>query len=521
MTLRSQRLGDLLDGIGREALPPAAREIVVRGITLDSRRVHAGDAFVALRGGTTHGIAFAPAAMAQGASVIIGEAPAPASFSPPTITGRDEPVSSNVGGSGLEVREEDESIPPIVWVDDLRRKLGEIAARFFDRPSSSLHVIGVTGTNGKTSIVQLLAAALQVLGARAATIGTLGAGFVGAIRAGERTTPDVINVQALLAGFRDARASHVAMEVSSHALEQGRVDAVDFEIAAFTNLTRDHLDYHGTMESYGAAKARLFSWPGLRAAVINVDDAFGAELAQSLPSGMERLRFGIDNAHADIVARDVRSSTDGLRFSLTTPWGADDIATPLLGRFNVANLLAVVGCLGALGYSFAQIRSALAQSQPVIGRMNRLGGGDLPLIVVDYAHTPDALEQALSSLRAHAQGRLICVFGCGGERDQGKRPQMAAIAEARADHVIVTDDNPRGENGDVIIEQIVAGFVRPRAVEVQRDRAKAIASALKQARAGDVVLIAGKGHEPYQEVAGIRHPFDDLDVARRALQAAA
>jgi UDP-N-acetylmuramoyl-L-alanyl-D-glutamate--2,6-diaminopimelate ligase len=516
-----QRLGDLLGGDVQDVPSASARDIMVRGLALDSRRVHAGDAFVALRGGTRHGIVFAPAALAHGASVILGEAPPPDDYKTPTITGHVEPVSAAPRGGGLEVSESFDATAPIVWIDGLRERLGEIAARFFGRPSSSLHVIGVTGTNGKTSIVQLLGAALASLGAQAATIGTLGAGLHGAIRTGERTTPDVINVQALLAEFRDDGASHVAMEVSSHALEQGRVNAVDFEIAAFTNLTRDHLDYHGTMENYGAAKARLFAWPGLRAAVINIDDAFGAALAQSLPAGVQALRFGIENASADLVARNVRSSSEGLRFALTTPWGAAEVATPLLGRFNVANLLAVVGCLGALGYPFEQIRAAIAASQPVAGRMNRIGGGDAPLIVVDYAHTPDALAQALASLRAHTPGKLICVFGCGGERDRGKRPQMAAIAEAHADHVIVTDDNPRGEDGDEIVAQIRAGFAKPQAVEIERDRARAIASALKQARTGDVVLIAGKGHEPYQEVAGVKHPFDDLDVARRALQAAA
>ena len=217
----------------------------------------------------------------------------------------------------------------------------------------------------------------------------------------------------------------------------------------------------------------------------------------------------------------MRTSDEGLRFRLRTPWGTGDIATSLLGRFNVANLLAVAGCLGALGYDFAQIRDALANAQPVVGRMNRLGGGAAPLVVVDYAHTPDALEQALTNLRAHCAGKLICVFGAGGERDQGKRPQMAAIAEALADRVIVTDDNPRGEDGDTIVAQIVAGFARRDAILVQRDRAQAIALALREARAGDVVLIAGKGHEPYQEIAGIKHPFDDLAVARQALEARA
>jgi UDP-N-acetylmuramoyl-L-alanyl-D-glutamate--2,6-diaminopimelate ligase len=379
-------------------------------------------------------------------------------------------------------------------------------------------VIGVTGTNGKTSIVQLLAAALESLHARAATIGTLGAGLVGALAAGERTTPDAISVHGLLAQFHDAGASHVAMEVSSHALDQGRVNAVDFEVAVFTNLTRDHLDYHGTMDVYGAAKAKLFAWPGLRSAVINADDAFGRELVMRLPESVQRLRYAIDT-EAEIRARNVRTHGDGLSFDLATPWGEGAIDSLLLGRFNVYNLLAVVGCLGALGYTFAQIQNAISGLQPVIGRMNRLGGGALPLVVVDYAHTPDALEQALTSLRAHCAGKLVCVFGCGGERDAGKRPQMGAIAERLADEIFITDDNPRGEDGDVIVAQIVAGLSDAQRAHVQRDRGTAIALALREAHAGDVVLIAGKGHEPYQEIGSVKRTFDDADVARRALEA--
>ena len=534
MSAAARTVADLLAGI---AVPASARDIVVTGLTLDSRRVRAGDAFVALRGGTTHGITFAPAALASGASVILAEAPAPAAPKSREwgVGNREsEDRDSAVGVPNSEGPDPDAAasptqaprfpIPdsrfPIIWIDNLRAHLGEIAARFFDHPSAALRVIGVTGTNGKTSIVQLLGAALHGLGARAATIGTLGAGLVGAVDAGERTTPDVISVHGLLAAFRAAGATDVAMEVSSHALDQGRVDALKFELAVFTNLTRDHLDYHGDMRSYGAAKARLFAWPGLKAAVLNVDDAFGRELAAGLSGDVARLRYSVASADAEIRASAVHSGVEGLRFRLHTPWGEGDVATPLLGRFNVANLLAVAGCLGALGYSFAQIHNALQQLRPVAGRMNRVGGErDLPLAVVDYAHTPDALEQALSSLRAHVTGRLICVFGCGGERDRGKRPQMAAIAETLADRVIVTDDNPRGEDGDAIVAQIVAGFARPQAMTVQRDRARAIALALGEAHAGDVVLIAGKGHEPYQEIAGVRHPFDDVDVARRALEA--
>ena len=482
-------LRELLAGI-----TAPTNDIRVSGLTMDSRRVRAGDAFIALKGATAHGITFAPAALAQGASAVIAEGPASAVF--------------------------ESAAAPVVWVENLRDRVGEIAARFFDRPSAALHVIGVTGTNGKTSIVQLLAAALENLGARAATIGTLGAGLVGAIEAGERTTPDAVSVHGLLAQFRDAGASHVAMEVSSHALDQGRVDAVTFEVAVFTNLTRDHLDYHGTMQAYGAAKAKLFAWPGLRSAVINVDDAFGCELSARLPANVRRLRYAIDAA-AEIRALNVRIHGDGLSFDLVTPWGEGTISSSLLGHFNVCNLLAVAGCLGALGYTFAQIPEALSRLRPVVGRMNRLGGGTLPLVVVDYAHTPDALEQTLSSLRAHCTGKMICVFGCGGERDAGKRPQMGAIAERLADAIVVTDDNPRGEDGNAIVAQIVAGLTHPQRARVERDRSAAIALALREARAGDVVLIAGKGHEPYQESGGVKRPFDDADVARRALEARA
>jgi UDP-N-acetylmuramoyl-L-alanyl-D-glutamate--2,6-diaminopimelate ligase len=272
------------------------------------------------------------------------------------------------------------------------------------------------------------------------------------------------------------------------------------------------------MAAYGAAKQRLFEWPGLGAAVINVDDAFGRVLLAKLPGSVRRLRYGIEREEADVVARAVTGSASGLAFHLVTPWGDAHVASRLLGRFNVSNLLAVAACLGELGLPFERMVESLGALEPVAGRMSRLGGsGPQPLVVVDYAHTPDALEQALSSLRAHCSGRLSCVFGCGGERDAGKRPEMAAVAESLADNLIVTDDNPRGEDGDAIIEQILAGLRRPELARVERDRATAIALAIGDAQPGDVVLVAGKGHEPYQEVAGVKRPFDDLDVARRAL----
>jgi UDP-N-acetylmuramoyl-L-alanyl-D-glutamate--2,6-diaminopimelate ligase len=489
-------LDQLLLGIAdaEVAAVPAAARTIVSGLCLDSRQVRRGDAFLALRGSQEHGIRFAAGAVQRGARVVLAEAPAPDHFEQPDA--------------------------PLLWIENLHDQVGEIAARFHDRPSESMRLIGVTGTNGKTSCVQLLAQALTALGHRAASIGTLGAGVHGELHEGERTTPDAISVQALLAKFRDADVSHVAMEVSSHALAQGRVGAVDFEIAAFTNLTRDHLDYHGSMEAYGAAKARLFAWPGLQVAVINSDDAFGRELVATLPADVRALRFSAaGDSEAEIAASEIVTSSSGLVFQLRSPWGTRTLHSHLLGRFNVANLLAVIGCLGALGEPFGRIVQVVEQLQPVNGRMNRLGGlNGLPLVVVDYAHTPDALEQALTALRAHCAGKLICVFGCGGERDAGKRPLMGAIVARLADVAIVTDDNPRGEDGDAIVAQIVAGMSEAAAMAVERDRAAAIADALALARAGDVVLIAGKGHETYQDGAAGKRPFDDLAVAHATLE---
>ena len=499
-THREMSVRELLRGHGDAG---AAGDIVVHGLSLDSRHVSAHDAFVALAGAHAHGITFAPAASARGAAVILSEKQITDASVP---TAAPAPESGNIQA-------------PVVWIDGLREQLGAIAARFFGEPSRAMNVIGVTGTNGKTSTVQLLAQALDDAGRRVATIGTLGAGLHGALQEGERTTPDAIAVHGLLAGFRDAGASHVAMEVSSHALDQGRVNGVTFDVAVFTNLTRDHLDYHGTMAVYGATKQRLFAWPELGAAVINVDDAFGRGLADTLPTSVTRLRYGIEHDAAEVVASALESGGEGQAFTLTTPWGAGRVTTRLLGRFNVSNLLAVAACLGQLGFSFEAISAALASLHPVAGRMSRLGGVRAqPLIVVDYAHTPDALEQALTSLRAHCTGRLICVFGCGGERDMGKRPEMGAIAERLADRILITDDNPRGENGDAIVEQILAGLTRPLGAIVERDRAAAIAHAIGLAQAGDIVLIAGKGHEPYQEIGGEKRPFDDLAIARRALE---
>ncbi|RZA36220.1 MAG: UDP-N-acetylmuramoyl-L-alanyl-D-glutamate--2,6-diaminopimelate ligase [Lysobacteraceae bacterium] len=483
---RAMALADLLPDV------EIARDIVIRGLVLDSRHIEAGDAFVAIAGFGAHGLGFVDQAKAAGASAILFEPPAPAEF--------DVPADA-------------------IAVPGLRARMGEMADRFHARPSRDMSMVGVTGTNGKTSTVQLLAQAWHLRGQRAASIGTLGAGLYGEVVPTGFTTPLVLQMHALLAQLRDAGAKSVAMEVSSHALDQGRVDAVHFDVAVFTNLTRDHLDYHGDMAGYGAAKAKLFAWPELQAAVINLDDAFGRELAASLPPGMRTVGLSSrGDSSASVQADNLRLDAGGIGFDLLIDGTTHEVQSKLLGRFNVDNLLAVAGALFALGEAPADIARTLSRLQPIHGRMNRLGGdGQRALVVVDYAHTPDALEQALSSLRDHAPARLICVFGCGGDRDKGKRPQMAASAERLADLVIVTDDNPRTENGDAIVADVLAGFARPDAVIVQRDRELAIARAIGEAGPDDIVLIAGKGHEPYQEIDGVRHDFDDTSVARRYL----
>ncbi|MEJ7745753.1 MAG: UDP-N-acetylmuramoyl-L-alanyl-D-glutamate--2,6-diaminopimelate ligase [Luteimonas sp.] len=471
------------------------RELAITGLVQDSRAIARGDAFVAIAGFGAHGLNFVKQARAAGASAILFEAPAP----------DDLPAPADA-----------------IAVPNLRARMGELGDRFHDHPTRAMTTVGITGTNGKTSTVQLLAQAWTLLGKRSGSIGTLGAGLYGKTTPTGFTTPLVLQLHALLAQLRDAGASAVAMEVSSHALDQGRVDGVHFDVAVFTNLTRDHLDYHGDMAGYGAAKARLFGWPGLKAAAINLDDEFGAALSASLPQYLRHVGLSTRGAaDANLRAENLALDGSGMTFDLVGDDGqAYRVQSQLLGRFNVDNLLAVAGALYALGEAPADIAKTLSLLQPVDGRMNRLGGGGtLPLVVIDYAHTPDALQQALSSLRAHARARVICVFGCGGERDTGKRPQMAAIAEANADVVIVTDDNPRRESGDAIVVDILAGFAKVDSVIVQRDRAAAIARAIGEAGPDDIVLIAGKGHEPYQEIDGVQHPFDDTQVARRILEA--
>jgi UDP-N-acetylmuramoyl-L-alanyl-D-glutamate--2,6-diaminopimelate ligase len=487
---RSMSLHDLLrDQV--DHLPSI--DPVVTGLNADSRALKAGDVFVALSGTTTHGLKFLPQAQQLNVAATLYELPVPADF---------------------------QSAANTIAVENLRHKLGVIANRFFSKPSEQLDMVGVTGTNGKTSTVQLIAQALSLLGRKAGTIGTLGTGIYGQLVEGERTTPDVISVHAALDGMREQGARAVAMEVSSHALDQGRVDAVAFDVAVFTNLTRDHLDYHGSMEAYGEAKAKLFAWPSLSAAVINCDDAFSAGLIDRIDDDVNLIAFS-SHAHAaaNLHAKNVRLNAGGIAFDLCQAEKTFSVHSPLLGRFNVDNLLAVAGALLALGLTLENVADVLPKLSPIDGRMNRVGGENgLPLVVIDYAHTPDALQQALANLRLHTTGKLICVFGCGGDRDRGKRPLMGAIAEQAADIVFVTDDNPRTEDGDAIVAQIKSGFRDAQKAQILRDRANAIVTAINLATAVDVVLIAGKGHETYQETNGIKLAFDDLAQARACLE---
>jgi len=457
-------------------------------LTADSRTVKMGSIFVAYPGTAQDGRAYIAEAIARGAAAVLWE---------------------REGFSWNEAWD-----VPNLGVEGLRGRISEIAGHVFGNPSESLWVAGVTGTNGKTSVSQWIAAALDSLGRRSAVIGTLGNGLVGERAEAKNTTPDAIVLQRLLADYLRRGARGVAMEVSSHGLDQGRVAGIKFDAAVFTNLTRDHLDYHGTMEAYAEAKFSLFGARGLTHSVVNVDDDWGATFAERLRGDV--ITFGVGRA-ARLRASRVGLSEAGVRFHVESEWGSGEAHAPVLGAFNVSNLLAVMGALVAAGVDFAKILEAVGSLRPVPGRLERVGGGTSPLVVVDYAHTPDALEKALEALRptVAAGHRLVCVFGCGGERDPGKRPMMARAAARLSDHVIVTSDNPRGEDPAAIIAQVMAGAGAES--EAIADRQVAIFSAVHQARPGDVVLLAGKGHETYQEIAGVRHPFSDREVAQAAL----
>ena len=482
----------------RAAASPLAQRLAQLGVpladlTTDSRAVKHGAVFLAYPGSARDGRAFIADAIARGAAAVIWER-----------RGFEWSPSWDV---------------PNLAVEGLRGKASEIAGLVHGHPSARLWVVGVTGTNGKTSVAQWVGQALDGLGRRAAVLGTLGNGLVGERAEARNTTPDTVVLQRELADYLRRGAKVAAMEVSSHGLDQERAAAIKFDVAVFTNLTRDHLDYHGTMEAYAEAKYRLFSARGVGRAVINVDDDWGRRFADRLRgSPVDVIGYGRGGGRLRAAA--FSQSAAGLRIAIEGDWGAGEVAVPVLGAFNVSNLLAVAGTLLASGVPFEEALAALARLAPVPGRLERLGGGDAPLVVVDYAHTPDALEKALDAVRPVVApgGRLLCVFGCGGDRDPGKRPIMGEAAARLADHVIVTSDNPRGEDPAAIIDEVLSGVLSG-SVESVEDRQVAIFSAVHQARPGDVVLVAGKGHETYQEIAGVRHPFRDAEVAAAALEA--
>jgi UDP-N-acetylmuramoyl-L-alanyl-D-glutamate--2,6-diaminopimelate ligase len=467
----------------RELFGQDLPEAEVTALALDNRRVEPGTVFFCVRGFTRDGHDFAADAVARGAAALVVDHPL-----------------------GLEI--------PEVVVDDVRAAMAPAAARLHGDPTATLRTVGVTGTNGKTTSAYLVRALLEAAGEPTGLLGTVKSVVGGVEHEVARTTPEAIDLQAAFAAMRDAGDTHCVMEVSSHALALGRADAIHWAAAIFTNLTQDHLDFHPTMEDYFAAKCRLFA-AGPRVAVVNVDDPWGARLAREL-DGVQLVTIAIDAPGADLRATDISSDFSGSTFSA----GGLDLRSPLPGRFNVYNVLGAVAAARALGVDDATIVAALPGVEPVPGRFEPVVEGQEFALIVDYAHTPDSLENVLAAARPLTRGRLVSVFGCGGDRDRGKRPLMGEISARLADHTIVTSDNPRSEDPDAIVAEILAGIEDHEGTEAIVDRRAAIERAVDLASDGDVVVVAGKGHEQGQEFEGGRKlPFDDVSVAREALRA--
>jgi len=483
-----KRLIDLLGGI--ELSSTSVPDVAVAGLCLDSRRIVAGDAFVALRGAAGHGLEHAAQALALGATIVL----------------HDEQVQPAVSIAGR-----------CLCIPGLGEHLPTIARRMYDDPVADLELLAVTGTNGKTSVAWLLAQALD-----GAMLGSLGAGRPGALVPATHTTPDLLSLYATLAALRDQGERVVVLEASSHALDQQRLAGLAFETVILTNLGRDHLDYHGSIEAYGAAKAKLFFDYPACARLINVDDPFGRRLAMRLGPGRDLITYGLQSVHApDFRAACRRLDLDGMALEMETPSGRLALSSRLVGRHNALNLAVVVAELARRGVDSRQVLAIVRELRPVPGRMSRVPVTAKGRVIVDYAHSPDALDTALRALRELTPERLICVFGCGGGRDRGKRPLMGRIAEALADVVVLTDDNPRHEDPTRIVREIQAGMRRPERVRVIRERAEAIRAALAMSRAGDCVLIAGKGNEPTQDYGDRIVDRSDFDILRNLTMVAA
>ena len=475
-------------------------DIAVAGVALDSRRVSAGDVFMALRGTQVDGRRFIDSAIERGAAAVLADGDA----------------------IGTETR----NGVAVVTVPGLAARVGEIAARFYDHPTESMYLVGVTGTNGKTTCAYLVSQLLARHFGSAAVMGTIGNGIWcdGEITLEETglTTPDPVRLQADYAEFYRQGARAGAMEVSSHSLSQGRVHGVVFDTAIFTNLSRDHLDYHGNMAAYGAAKEKLFGLPKLKRGVINIDDPFGAQMVERCKlRGLKVITYGMQSG--DLQVRDLKRLEDGFSLHLITPWGEGELKAPLFGDFNIHNALAVVAAVAAAGMPLVDILAAFPDIKPVPGRMERVAtaGSEDISVLVDYAHTPDALRAALEAARPYCKGKLWAVFGCGGDRDTGKRAPMGRIATELADCAVITSDNPRSEDPRAIVDDILQGIdggASADNVSVEVDRAKAIYFAIEQAAPGDTIVIAGKGHEDYQLVGSEKLHFCDREQAREALQ---
>jgi UDP-N-acetylmuramoyl-L-alanyl-D-glutamate--2,6-diaminopimelate ligase len=491
-------LGDLLEV---SPVGVSVPDIAISGVAMDSREVMPGNLFFALAGRCQHGLDFFDAVVKAGARVILIDQ-YDARFSPE--------LRSRANATGVTV------LP----VPELGEQVGSIAARYYGHPSRKMTVVGVTGTDGKTSVSQFVAQALHRKNKPCGVIGTLGSGVPGESIDTGLTTPDAVSLQRTLADFRDRKIAQLAMEVSSHALSQGRVNGVEFDVAVLTNLGRDHLDYHGTVENYHAAKLQLLGCDSVRSTVVNIDDENIRRFFESF-CVHPITRYATDPAlreKADVFGDDIALGENGIELTIVTAKNRLPVRTQLIGRFNIDNLLAAFSTLRTLGLDERDIAIRLSSLRAVPGRAECFSAINRATAVVDYSHTPQALEAILRSIREHCAGALWCVFGCGGDRDSGKRPLMAAVAERLADHIIVTDDNPRSENGDLIVDDILVGFENPDSILVERNREIAIRQAMERAVDGDWVVIAGKGHEDYQLIGDRRIDLSDREIVAAVLQ---